>query len=145
MKILVDADACPVRAEVLEAARARGVHVLFVASVCHDIAVPCDGVELLLVDNEADAADWAILGRCEPGDIVVTGDHGLASLVLVRRARALSPRGRIYTESQVDSMLAARHAARRARRGGTRRPGPKAMTDADRAAFRHALEELLAG
>jgi uncharacterized protein len=143
VRIVVDADSCPVKGEILEAAGRHRTNVLMVASLSHQI--DCRGLaQVIQVDNEAERADLVIINTVRPGDIVVTGDHGLASLVSMRGARALSPRGAIYREGEMDSLLASRHTARRARRGrGARIRGPGAFTSDDRRAFIEALEKAL--
>jgi uncharacterized protein len=143
VRIVVDADSCPVKGEILEAAGRHRADVVMVASLSHQI--DCRGLaRVIQVDNEAERADLVIINTVRAGDIVVTGDHGLASLVSMRGGRALSPRGAIYREREMDSLLASRHTARRARRGrGARVHGPGAFTNDDRRAFIEALEKAL--
>jgi uncharacterized protein YaiI (UPF0178 family) len=144
MHILVDGDACPVKEEVFRVAGAHGVPVVLVASRAH-VMPERPGVEVLVVDAEPQAADLAIANRARAGDVVVTGDYGLACMVLGRRARVIGFRGQRYTEGNIDGLMAQRHIHARARRGGARTRGPRAFSDEDRAAFVRALEALLGG
>ena len=143
MRILVDADSCPVKDEILDVAGRHRVEVVMVASVSHRL--DCRGLaRVVQVDNEAERADLVIVNVTRTGDLVVTGDHGLASLVSMRGALALSPRGRKYSEGDMDMLLADRHEARRARRGrGGRVRGPSAFTEQDRRSFIEALDNAL--
>jgi len=114
-RIYVDADACPFKDLIVEIAAANGVGVTMVANHCHEIEAT-DRVEIVRVDDERDAVDIAIANRAAAGDIVVTQDYGLAAMVLGKGARALSPRGRVYDNGNIESLLAARHHAQKARR-----------------------------
>lgn len=142
MQIFVDADACPVRDIVYQEAHCRGVPVTMVASMAHDISAK-EGMDVIRVDSAFQAVDIAIVNRVTTGDIVVTSDFGLASLVLGKEARAISPSGRIYSEHNIDDLLEKRHAAARQRRGGGRIKGPKARKKVDDEVFRRNLVKLL--
>ncbi|HEX9093412.1 MAG TPA: DUF188 domain-containing protein, partial [Coriobacteriia bacterium] len=87
--------------------------------------------------------DFAIVERLQPDDVVVTQDIGVAAMALGRGARAVSPRGRIFFLSTIDSELEVRHAEQRHRRAGGRTRGPSPFTDEDREHFIEQLERLL--
>jgi uncharacterized protein YaiI (UPF0178 family) len=140
MQIIVDADACPVKDEIVRVAARHDVSVLFVACYAHEL----DGYNVLRVDKEPQAADMAIVNKIQPWDVVVTGDYGLAAMALGKRARVLSFRGQRFTESNIDQLLAQRHLHQRVRRGGGRMRGPKAFSRDDRERFEAALQSLLA-
>ena len=140
-RIYVDADACPFKDVVIEIAAASGLGVTMVANYCHEIEA-ADHVEVVRVDRDPEAVDVAIANRTAPGDIVVTQDYGLAAVVLAKGVRALSPRGRIYEVSEIESLIEARHHAQKARRSGCRLKGPPHLRRSDRERFRHALECL---
>lgn len=143
MTIIVDGDACPVKAEIIEIARARNIPVVLVASLAH--AMPeGPGIEIVRVDAEPQAADIAIVNRARAGDVVVTGDFGLACMVLGRKTWAIDFRGGTYSDRNIDTLMARRHAMARQRRGGGRHKGPRPFTADDRVAFRATLERLLA-
>jgi uncharacterized protein YaiI (UPF0178 family) len=141
VRILVDADACPVTEDIIEIGRARSIAIVLVCDFRQDLS-RWSGVEVITADGPSDAADWVIAGRARAGDIVVTQDYGLASLVLAKGCAALSPRGRRFTAENIDLLLAQREATRRIRRAGGKTKGPSAFTPEDRAAFRDALSEL---
>ena len=141
MRILVDADGCPVVDVVLRTAKRYGVSVLLICDNAHRMERP--GAETLVVDRGADSADFALVNRIQPGDIAVTQDYGLAALCLARRAVVLHQDGYRYTEETIDSMLLARHTARKIRRSGGRLRGPAPRTREQNEAFEAALTELL--
>ena len=91
----------------------------------------------------ADSADFAIVERLQAGDVVVTQDIGLASMVLGRDAAAIGVRGRVYDKATIDMQLFIRHEEKKVRRAGGRTRGPAAFTSEDRARFKRNLTELL--
>lgn len=141
-RLLVDADACPVRAEVIRAGRDHGWPVILVAGPSQ-VLEEGPGVEVVRVDAAPQAADLELANRATAGDLVVTGDLGLAALALARGARVLDFRGRVVRAENIDSLLATRHLAWKTRRGGGRTRGPRAMDAEDRARFREALGAVL--
>ncbi|MCC6545209.1 MAG: YaiI/YqxD family protein [Nitrospirae bacterium] len=138
MQIFVDADSCPVRDIIYEEAHKRGINIIMVVSMAHNI-YELDGMSVLRVDSSFQAVDMAIVNKASSGDIVVTSDFGLASLVLGNGVFALSPSGLIYTVHAMDSLLERRHASARQRRGGRRVKGPKARRREDDNRFRKNL------
>ena len=144
--VFVDADACPVTRDAIAVARSRSLSVVLVANESQNLAryAGRTGVELLQVGSGQDSADFAMVPRLAPGDVVVTADLGLAAMALSRRCRVLSPRGREYLPAIIDAELAVRHAEQRHRRAGGRTIGPTPFQDEDRERFREALLRLLA-
>jgi uncharacterized protein YaiI (UPF0178 family) len=100
-------------------------------------------VEILQVASGQDSADFAMVPRLARGDIVVTGDTGLAAMALSRGCRVLSPRGREFLPATIDAELAIRHAEQRHRRSGGRTTGPTPFREEDRERFREVLTRLL--
>jgi len=143
-RIYVDADACPFKDVILEVAAAHGFGVTMIANYCH-VLPDNEEIERIAVDKERDAVDFAIANRVAAGDIVVTQDYGLAALVLGKGARALSPRGLLYTAGNIDKLLDERYFGQKARRAGNRTKGPSRLTPDDREHFRQALAHLAAG
>ncbi|HYG57954.1 MAG TPA: DUF188 domain-containing protein [Symbiobacteriaceae bacterium] len=141
MRVLVDADACPVLPIIRRLCARAGVEVITVSSFRHHI----DGENHVMVGPESQAADMAIINRTKRGDLVVTQDWGLAGLALAKGAHALSPWGHRFRDDEMDGRLAQRALHARLRRGGVRLPGPKRRTGADDEAFEHALQAWIAG
>ena len=152
--IIIDADACPVTAETLAVARRRGLPVLIAGNSTQNLArhirrgdarKDAGGfwVDTLAVGVGADSADFAIVERLQPGDIVVTQDIGLAAMVLGRSASAIGVRGRVYTLATIDMDMEIRHQEKKIRRQGSRTKGPAAFTDEDRERFSANLDRLI--
>ena len=142
MQILVDADGCPVVDVVIRCAREVGVPVTLLCDSAHRFAR--EGAQTVTVDKGADSVDFALVNRVRPGDVVVTQDYGLAALCLARRATVLHQNGFAYDEGNIDSLLMARHTAKKLRRAGGRLRGPAPRTKQQDADFERCLRDVLA-
>jgi uncharacterized protein YaiI (UPF0178 family) len=142
VKIYIDADGAPWREVVIEQGKRHGVTVVVVADYSHAFPEE-EGVERIVVDGGADAADFAILNRVQQGDLVITQDVGLASLVLPKGAAVISPRGHEFTEDSMQGRLARRWLHGRIRMAGGRIKGPRSFAPADRDQFLSLLERKL--
>ena len=141
VKLLVDADGCPVTDICILKAKERGLDVLLVCDTAH--ILQRGGAQTLVVEKGADSADFALVNRVNRGDIVVTQDYGLAAMCLSRGANVLRQDGLVYDVDNIDALLMARHTAQRIRRGGGRLKGPKKRTAEEDIAFANALEKAL--
>ena len=141
MKILIDADGCPVVDMTVRMAKERGLECLILCDTSHVFEKP--GATTLTFSKGADSVDFALVNRVSAGDIVVTQDYGLAAMCLSRRAIALSQDGMEYTADNIDALLLARHTAKKIRSSGGRLRGPAKRTEAQDEAFRAALARLL--
>lgn len=144
-KLLIDADACPVIEESLTVARSLDVPVVMVGNYTQNLRRFHNetGLEVVEVETVRDEADFVIFSRIEAGDVLVTGDTGLAALVLGKGATAITPRGRVFRQDTIDQELHTRHEARKARRSGGRIKGPPPFTREERERFAAVLERLL--
>lgn len=143
MKVLIDADACPVTELAVRMACARGMDAIL---FCDDaLCISRGDAEVVTVLRGADSADFALVNRCARGDIAVTQDYALAAMVLARGAQAVHPSGWVYTDENITGLLSMRHAARKARRAGERLRGPHARTREMDTAFEETLARLLDG
>lgn len=124
--------------------REYGYRLVTVASFHHNVgAGDEDGVEHVTVGDGPDAADFAVVNRTRPGDIVVTQDWGLAALVLSKGASCLTPTGYVFSQQRIEFQLDERHIKAKHRRAGGRTKGPRARTAADDEKFERALRRLL--
>ncbi|WP_175480649.1 YaiI/YqxD family protein [Paenibacillus sp. OK003] len=140
--IVVDGDACPVKAEIAETALRFKVPVLLVSSFDHFLQGG-EGVRTVQVDRSDQSADLYIANHIKPYDVVITQDYGLAALALGKRCYVLSFRGREFNDRDIDFMLDSRHTAAKARKRGHYGKGPKPFTEQDREIFQHKLTKLL--
>ncbi len=142
MKIVVDADACPVKEEIVQVAARFETPVIMVASYAH-VLPEQQGVTVVQVDRSLQAADLYISNRLCPKDVLVTDDYGLATIGLAREATVVSFRGHLFSEQRIGFMLERRHALSRSRRGGMRIKGPRSFNNQDRTRFLHTLTKVL--
>jgi uncharacterized protein YaiI (UPF0178 family) len=141
MKVLIDADACPVVDIAVRLCKQFHIPCLLLCDTAH--TMHRDGAETLIFDKGADSVDFALVSRVEAGDIVITQDYGLASMCLARTGYVLHQDGWAYTPDNIGALLFARHASREYRAAGGRVKGPgKRKPEQDRA-FAAALEKLL--
>ena len=141
MKLLIDADGCPVVDLTVRLAREFGVKCLILCDTAH--VFQKEGAETLTVSKGADSVDFALVNRVEPCDIALTQDYGLAAMCLAKRALPLSQDGLLYTEENIGALLQSRYAAQKIRRSGGRLKGPKKRTSEQDAAFERTLRRLL--
>jgi len=141
-RIYVDADACPVKAEVYRVAGRHGVGVTLVANSW--MSVPDDpSITLEVVKAGLDVADDWIVERVRPRDIVVTSDIPLASRSLQAGARVISPLGKVFNEDNIGDAVATRDLLTGLRDAGEKTGGPPPMTKQDRSRFLHQLDEII--
>ena len=142
MKVLIDADACPVREETLRvAARYRVPTVIVSNGGIRPSRDPL--VQVVVVPTGADAADDRIVQECDAGDIVITADIPLAARVLEKNGAALGPTGRAFDETTIGMALAMRDLKQRVREETQTQTRNRAFTQADRSTFLQALDRLL--
>jgi len=140
--IYVDADACPVKAEIYKVAERHGMPVQVVANSF--IQTPrVTWVALTQVGDGLDAADDWIAERAGPADIVITADIPLAARCVKAGATVLAPTGRPFNEQTIGMALATRNLMTDLRSAGESTRGPKAFTPRDRSAFLSALHEAI--
>jgi hypothetical protein len=137
--LYVDADACPVKAEIYRVAGRHGLKVYVVANSF--LMVPNDPlIERVIVGSGFDAADDWIAERAGRGAIVVTADVPLAHRCVKAGADVIAPNGRPFTESSIGMALATRDLMDNLRASGEITGGPKPFSGRDRSAFLSALD-----
>lgn len=141
MKVLIDADACPVVDIAIRLCTKYAVPCLLLCDTAHEFHRP--GAQTLTFDKYADSVDFALVNRVQPGDIVITQDYGLASMCLARQVRILHQDGWEYTLDNIDALLLVRHESRKHREAGGRFRGPKKRTSEQNQRFTLALDGLL--
>lgn len=141
-RILVDADACPVKEEVYRVAFRRSVSVVIVAN--SRLRIPDHAlITREVVSDGFDAADDRIAELSGSDTLVVTSDILLAERCLWRNAIVLTPTGRPFTTASIGSAVATRALMADLRAGGDVVGGPPPFTKADRSRFLQALDREL--
>jgi uncharacterized protein YaiI (UPF0178 family) len=137
--LYVDADACPVKAEIYKVAERYGLKVFVVSNSF--IAVPRDPlIERVIVGSGPDVADDWIAERAARGAIVITADVPLADRCIKAGADVIAPNGRTLTEASIGMALATRNLLDDIRSTGQITGGPKPFHPRDRSNFLSALD-----
>ncbi|MGM9902717.1 yaiI/yqxD family protein [Enterococcus sp. 10A9_DIV0425] len=144
MRIFIDGDGSPVKEDVIEIATAHQVEVMIVTSVDHytNKEYPST-VHFIYVDKGADSADYKIVGMIRKGDLLVTQDYGLASLVLPKGVRVFHQSGKEFDATNINGLLEQRYQSSQMRKAGVRTKGPKPFTPQDHQRFKKALKGAL--
>lgn len=103
MRVIVDADACPVKEIILEVSKEYNLDLYMYFDNSHIYSD--DYSNVIIVDKSKDSVDLKIINDLKSDDIVVTGDYGLASIVISKNAKAISNNGLIFTEKNIDKLL----------------------------------------
>lgn len=141
-RLIVDADSCPVKNEIIQIGKEFSISAIFVASYAHYMN-EADNINIIYVDPSNQSVDLFIANYIKQGDVVITGDYGLASIVLKPGIKALTFMGREYTKENIDIFLSQRHYTLKAKRSGGKIKGPKAFTNIDRKKFVESLRKIL--
>lgn len=142
IRVFIDADACPVKDEVYRVAQRYGLPTFVVAN--QRMHVPRHPlITLQVVSGRFDAADDWIVDACTSADAVVTSDIPLAARVLAKGAKALDPKGRVFSPDSIGDALAAREFSAFLRDMGDMGGGPAPFTAKDRSRFLQSLDTVI--
>ena len=141
MRILIDADGCPVVDIAIKTARQRGIECVIICDTSH--VFEKDGAKTVTVSKGSDSVDFVLVNMVQKGDVVVTKDYGLAAMCLARCAVPVSQDGMIYTNDNIDALLLLRHTAKKIRMSGGRLRGNPKRTKEQNLEFERKLKGLL--
>ncbi len=142
IRVFIDADACPVKDEVYRVAGRYGLKVLVVAN-CRMNVPRHPLVELKVVSGRFDAADDWIVEAATPEDVAITSDIPLAARVLAKGARAVDPKGRVFSPDSIGDALASREISAFLRDMGEMGGGPAPYAPRDRSRFLQSLDTII--
>lgn len=141
MKILIDADGCPVVKQTIEIAKENKIEVIVFCDTSH--ITSNDYAQIVTVSKGADSVDFALVNQVTGGDIVVTQDYGLSAMVLSKGGKPITQNGLIINDSNLTVLLTTRHESKKARMSGAHLKGPKKRTNENDKAFIDSLNRLL--
>ena len=147
VKILVDADACPVKEIIIRIAKKHNISVTLFMDTSH--AFSHQEASVITVDKGRDAVDLVLINHVTSGDIVVSQDYGVATMALSKNAYALSDKGLIFTAENIDQLLFERFLSQKMRRASAKNTKKKGFsriakrTSANDDAFEKALVYLI--
>jgi len=145
MKIWVDADACPVVIKDILFRAAERTQIIVTLVANQYISVPKSMyIKSVQVPQGFDVADNEIVQRLAKGDLVITSDIPLAAEVIEKGAKALSPRGELYTKNNIRGRLNMRDFMDTLRGSGMATGGPPPLSQGDRQAFANQLDRWVA-
>ena len=138
LTIYIDADACPVKTEVVKVAERHQLRVVLVANSWMQ-APRGQRIRMQVVPGSFDAADDWIVEHVAQDDIVITSDIPLASRCLHAGARILAPSGKEFSNDNIGNALATRELMSDLRAYGVG-GGPPPFGPKDRSRFLERLE-----
>ncbi len=144
MKILVDADACPVGVKdtLYKVSQRLGLELILVAN--QYMRVPKSIlIKSIVVADGPDVADNHIVEITEPGDLIISADIPLADRVIKKGGIVLDPRGILFTEENIGERLATRNLMDDLRSGGMETGGPGAYGNREKQEFTNQLDRFL--
>lgn len=142
MILYVDADACPVKPEIIKVAERHNLKVIQVAD--GGLRPSRDPmVQNVIVSQGADAADDWIVDNIGAQDICITNDIPLAKRCLEKNAKALKPNGKLFDEANIGMALAMREINQHIRESQNTQTYNAGFTQKDRSNFLQELERLI--
>jgi uncharacterized protein YaiI (UPF0178 family) len=143
LKIYIDADACPVVNQVEKLAMKYDIPVMLLCDTNH--ILHSNYSEICIIGAGADAVDFALVNKCQKGDVVVTQDYGVAAMALGKGAYGIHQSGKWYTNENIDQLLMERHIAKSIRKATRKHhlKGPRKRTPEDDKRFLDSFERLL--
>ena len=143
MRILIDADACPVTKIAEKVAENNNIELIFYCEVNH--IMKSDYGKVITCDAGADSVDLKLINSSQKGDIIITQDYGVAALALGKGAYPIHQSGKIYSDGNIDGLLYDRHIGKKMRNSGkkTHLKGPKKRTEEDDKNFEASLINLI--
>lgn len=141
MKILIDADGCPVVKQATQIAKENNIEVVIFCDTSH--IINSDYAQIITVSKGADSVDFALVNEVKSDDIVVTQDYGLAAMVLSKGGKAITQNGMIISDSNLGLLLTSRYESKKARISGAHLKGPKKRTAQNDEEFIKSFKSLI--
>lgn len=141
MKILIDADGCPVVAETTTIAKEENIECIVICDTSHIFNI--EGIETITVSKGENSVDFKLVNMLCVGDIVITQDYALAAMCLSKKATVINQNGLIYNDDNILSLLNQRHIAQKIRRGGGRLRGAPPRNQSQNESFISTLKKVI--
>ncbi|MFI3329573.1 MAG: YaiI/YqxD family protein [bacterium] len=140
MKVLIDADACPVWRVAVKICNELQTEYVLVCDVSHQFK---EEFNVIYVDGGADAADYKIVALTNKNDIVITQDYGLATMVLSKEGNVINQNGMIYDDRNIMTLLESRAFNQKMRKHKVHLKGPKKRTEDQNVSFADSFTNLI--
>jgi uncharacterized protein YaiI (UPF0178 family) len=144
MRIIVDGDACPGKDLIEKAAKEYNLEVIIYCDMNH--VIKSSYSKIVYMDSGFQSVDIAVANETIALDIVVTQDYGVAAMCLGKKAFAISPKGNVYNNENIDRLLFERHLSAKVRKGGGRTASHKKRnTDDDERLYKNLIKLIKEG
>ena len=143
LRIIVDADACPGKELIEKAARENDIEVIMYCDTNHVLS--SEYSTIIYADSGYQSVDMKIVNAVEKDDIVITQDFGVAAMVLPKKAYAISPKGNIYSNENIERLLFERHISQKVRKGGGKTSNHKKRNRDDDEKLYISLKRIIEG
>ncbi|MGN7476436.1 YaiI/YqxD family protein [Solibacillus silvestris] len=140
LQLLIDADACPVVDLALFVSSQYEIRPILFCDTSHRIER--DNVKTIIVDKGPDSVDFKLLSKLKRGDLVITGDYGLAAMCIAKGGIVVNHHGKELTSDNIDQLLAIRYESAKIRRAGGRTKGPKKRTEENNLVFERKFRQI---
>lgn len=141
MRILIDADGCPVVDLTIKIAKQYVVECFILCDTSHQFHKK--GATTMIFSKGADSVDFALVNFMKENDIVITQDYGLAAMCLAKKGIVLNQDGMRYTDYNIGSLLEQRYIAKKIRNSGGRLKGQNKRTTSQDSSFIDGLNKIL--
>jgi uncharacterized protein YaiI (UPF0178 family) len=141
MRVLIDADGCPVVDITIKIAKEYKVDCIILCDTSH--VFRREEAKTITVSKDVDSVDFALVNMVQKGDVVITQDYGLAAMCLARQAIIVSQNGLIYNDKNINALLLLRHIAKKIRMSGGRLKGNKKRSSDKNSNFEKILRSIL--
>ncbi len=142
MRIIIDGDACPHRVKEIceQAAMDFRLELIIVVDIDHYIV---SDFEIMIVEQGRDSVDYKIVQIFKEGDILITQDYGLSSLVLNKATAVIHTAGFFINNNNIDNLLQSRYISEKVRKLGGKTKGPSKRTKEQDENFKKCLYKVL--
>ena len=141
MRIIVDGDGCPGKSIIESLGKEYGLEVIIYCDINH--ILNSDYSQIKYMDCGFQSVDMAVVNEAKKYDIVVTQDYGVAAMALGKMSYAISPKGYIYDNENMDRLLFERHISLKVRKSGGKTSNAKKRTKDDDDRFYKNLLKLI--
>lgn len=142
MRIIVDGDACPGKSIIEGLGKEHGLEVIIYCDYNHVLS--SDYSKIKYIESGFQSVDMAVANEAKENDIVVTQDYGVAAMALGKKSFAISPKGYIYDDENMDRLLFERHISQKVRKGGGKTSNPRKRTkDDDDRLYKNLLKLII--
>lgn len=142
MRVLIDADACPVVRLAVEICKEKNIEVILYYDDSH--ITSNDYAKIVLVSQGSDAADYALINDVLKNDLVISQDYGVAAMALAKGVRCMNQNGKEYTPENISNLLEMRALSKKLRKSSKSHiKGPKKRTKEDDFMFIKAFNKII--